>query len=150
MRYATGELDLFDDPPPREEPKKKRLPAQRPLAANTLESRPASDKDRGNDAAVLNEVKANGKLGITRNELHAKTGISIQTLSWSLGRLLKLGKIFRRLDTTVIGPKLRFVSRGRCYVVYADLYRSLFERETDHPPYEERRPPTLDSARRSA
>lgn len=133
MRTVNG--DLFDDPPP--PPAPKHLPAQRSLAANTLESRPASERDRNNDAQVLHWIKANGKLGITRNELHERTGISIQTLSWSLGRLLKTGKIFRRQDTTLVGPKLRFLSRARCYLVYADLYRDFFA-ASDHPPFEER------------
>jgi hypothetical protein len=132
MRYANG--DLFDAPAP---PPPRNLPAHRPLAANTRESRPASDKDRTHDAQVLHHVKANGNLGITRNELHEKTGISIQTLSWCIGRLLGHRKIFRRAAPTPTGKTQRFVSRKKCYVVYAELYRSTFE-FTDCPPYQER------------
>lgn len=143
MRTVNG--DLFADPPP--PPATKHLPAQRPLAANTIESRPASDKDRTRDGQILHQVKANGSLGITRNELHDKTGISIQTLSWSLQRLLQSGRIYRRLDTSVAGPKLRFISRGKCYVVYAELYRPVHE-GSDHPPFQERN--ASPDARRSA
>jgi DNA-binding transcriptional ArsR family regulator len=134
VRYANG--DLFDQPAPAPPPRQK-LPAQR-VSANALEARPASDKDRTHDGQVLHYIKANGLVGITRNELHQRTGISIQTLSWSLGRLLKSGQIFRRQDTARRDGRIRFLSRDRCYLVWADLYRPTFA-STDHPPFDEGR-----------
>ena len=142
MRWET--IDHYSQPaePPRPAAS---LPAARPpRAANTIESRPASERDRSTDAQVLHQVKAAGIAGRTRNELHQMTGISIQTLSWSLGRMLKDGRLFRRIDPAHHDGKLRFVSRDRCYVVYSDLYRDSMA-TSDAPPFEERRP-----ARRSA
>lgn len=132
MKYANA--DLFDEPPP---PPPRKLPAQRPLSANTIESRPASDKDRGTDAQILHWIKANGIIGITRNELHERTGISIQTLSWSINRLLKSGQVFRRQDTSRTDGKRRWISRAKCYLLYAELYRSTFA-TSEHPPFDDR------------
>lgn len=135
MRWEP--LDLFTVPAPAAS--KARLPSTRakPTPRNTLEARPTSDKDRGNDARVLHQIKAAGSLGITRNELHEATGLSIQTLSWSIARLFARGQAFRREDHSRHDGKRRFVSRTRCYVIYADLYRSLFA-ASDCPPFEER------------
>lgn len=147
MRWATGDLFEAASTPPPSRPAKK-LPGQRlhpKLSPNARSARPASDKERGVDGVVYQHVLGNGALGVTRNELHFKTGFSIQTLCYSIDRLFKSGRIFRRQDTTADVGRLRFISRARCYLLYADNYRDYFARNTPHPPYDEP-PPAARSA----
>lgn len=133
MRLVQG--DMFAPPVPVAVLPKRRASANARAAHERLPRGTSSEIDR----RVLADVLGASKAGRTRNELSDRLDISVQTLCWSLQRLLRAKKIFRRVRTPaghfqvcwdqvpVLGVRPQFESRARNYIVYAALYAPAFE-----------------------
>lgn len=116
-------------------------PGKRLVAENARQARERKPRlpDSEVDARVEADIVGAHLAGRTRNELAERLGISIQTLCWSLDRLLRAKKIFRRAwtpadfyqvvwaDTSSFGKRPKFDSRDRCYLVFGALYQEYFE-----------------------
>lgn len=128
------QADLFDPPP--SQPASPRL-----VSVNAKEARKRGPRlSEGEvDARVLADIAGNSKIGRTRNELAERLGLSVQTLCWSIGRLLKARKVFRRAltaagyyevvydDVSAFGKRPKYDSRGGCYLLYGELYRDFWQ-----------------------
>lgn len=103
------------------------VPAKRRkrMAETSLEAgreRLKSRKLTADDRRVHDEVKRQGQLGRTRNEIAEALGMEIQTVCWCVDRLLKAGLVFE----PVVGHKENGAplhrTRSRSKVLLDQLY----------------------------
>lgn len=127
---AVIQPDLFAPLPDGRPPGRRSAPrARRRRVADTTLAAGADgvpDRRAHVDETVLTEIKAAGPVGRTRKEIVRRTPIEIQSLCWSLDRLLKREEIFRPLIGIRDDQRPLYLARNREQVFVAALYRERF------------------------
>lgn len=76
------------------------------------------------DERIALDIKGNGKLGRTRQEIADRTGIKLQTVCGAVNRLIKKGKLFEPVVGFDASHRAVHYRRDGRTVVVAELYRT--------------------------